>query len=68
MKKVTEVKRQKQTFNLTLSELRKGDWLKLIPESEMVEITYKNHYITISDCEITNLDNNYKYREGEKYE
>jgi hypothetical protein len=56
MRQITDVKRNKRTFNLTLVELRKGDWIKEIPNSDLVEISYKNGYLTISDCLISKLD------------
>jgi len=57
MRQVTDVKRNKRTFNISLEELRKGDWLKEIPNSDMVEITYKKYYLTINDCKISKLVN-----------
>lgn len=56
MRQVTDIERKKRTFNLSITELKKGDWLKEVPDSDMVEILFKNQYLTISDCSIKRLD------------
>ena len=56
MRQVTDIKRNKRTFNLSFAELKKGDWLKEIPNSDMVELSYKKNYLTINDCKISKLE------------
>ena len=56
MRQITDIRRNKRTFNLTLEEFKKGIWLKEIPNSDLVEVLYKNHYLTISDCQIKKLE------------
>ncbi len=65
MRQITDIKRNKRTFNLTLDEFRKGEWLKEVPDSDLVEITYKNRYLTINDCHIKKLVD-LKKRKSEK--
>ena len=49
MKIVGDVVRTKKTYNMSLSEFKKGEWLTLIPNSEDVEVTYKGHYLVVHD-------------------
>lgn len=64
MRHITEVKREKNVYNISLKELKEGKWLKLLEKaSDMIEIQYKNGFITISDCNITKAD-----RKSEKEE
>ena len=61
MRHITNVKREKNVYNLSLDELKSGDWLNLLKNaSEMVELSYKNGYVTISDCNIKKLENSVK--------
>jgi len=50
VRQITDVKRNKRTYDLPLPELKKGDWLKLITEGALVELSYKNGYLTINEC------------------
>ena len=68
MRQVTDIKRNKRTFNLTLGELKEGKWLKEVPDSDLVEITYKNGYLTINDCQIKKLGNSKINSEKEEKE
>jgi hypothetical protein len=69
MRQVNNVKREKNTFNLSLDEFKSGDWLdKIKDSSEMLEISYKNHYLTISDCTITKYGESVKENKGDKNE
>ena len=45
-------KRDKRVWNMSLAELKAGEWLKDVPDSDMVEIGFKNNYLTISDAKI----------------
>jgi hypothetical protein len=53
--------REKKVFHVTREELKKGEWLKLIPDSDLVEIQWKNNFLTIADAKI-------RRQEGEKHE
>lgn len=65
MRQITDIKRNKRTFNLSLEEFRSGNWLKEVPNSDLVEVLYKNNYLTISDCKIRKLEEN---KQSEKEE
>lgn len=66
MRQVTDIKRSKQTFNVTVDEIRKGDWIKHIdPKSDIVEFTYKNGWLTIRTAIVKKL---VKLDESEKEE
>jgi len=65
MRQITDIKRSKRTFNIRIDELKKGEWLKELPDSDMVEITYKNNYLTISDCNIKKLVDTKKNKKSE---
>ena len=56
MRQITDIKRNKRTFNLSLEEFRSGNWLKEIPNSDLVEVLYKNNFLTIADCKIRKLE------------
>lgn len=63
MRQITDIQRNKRTFNLSTKELKDGKWLKEIPDSDMVEFTYKGGYLTICDCSIKKID---EIREGKQ--
>ena len=66
MRQITDIKRNKRTFNLTLKELKEGAWLKEVPDSDLVEIAYKNGYLTINDCQIKKIGDIKNNSEKEK--
>ena len=57
MRKITDVKRQKDIYNLTNDEFRSGEWLKLVPkDNDMFEVSFKANYLTISSARIKKLE------------
>lgn len=61
MREVNCVKREKRTYNISLDELRKGEWLHLIPEewtftADVVDIQFKNNYLTIAKMATDKLE------------
>jgi len=55
MRQIIDTRRKKMVFNISLSELKKGDWLEQLPDSELVEFSYKNNYLTICDATIRKM-------------
>jgi len=55
MRQIIDTRRKKMVFNISLTELKKGEWLEKIPDSEMVEFSYKNGYLTICDATIRKM-------------
>ena len=54
MRQVLDTIRSKKVYNIPLEEFKKGEWLKLVPmNSELVEIQYKNHFLSIHDAKIS---------------
>lgn len=54
MRKVLDTIRTKRVYNIPIEEFKKGEWLKLIPEdSELIEIQYKNHFLSVHDAKIS---------------
>jgi len=49
MRKVNEVVRTKQVYNLSIEEFKKGEWLSTLPSSDKLEIEYKGNYLVIKD-------------------
>jgi hypothetical protein len=67
MRLVTDIKRNKRVFNLSVAEFKKGEWLKEIPDSDMIEITYKGNYLIVNDCNIKKVERkNISEKEEEK--
>ena len=66
MRQITDIKRNKRTFAISLEELKKGEWFKEIPESDLVELSYKNGYLTISDCKISKMEKTFEKNKGGK--
>jgi len=61
MRKVTEVNRKKEVYNITSSEIRTGEWLKLLPQdNDMFEFDYKSNYLSMREAQI-------KSEKGEKH-
>ena len=57
MRKITDVKRQKDIYNLSVAEFRKGDWLEMLPkDNDMYEVSFKSNYLTISSAKIKKLE------------
>lgn len=50
MKLVAEAKRHKQVFRMSVDEFKKGEWLKQIPESDLLEVQYKKYHLTINNA------------------
>jgi len=55
MRQVLDTIRKKKVYNISPEEFKKGDWLKLIPDSELIEVTYKNHFLTVHDARISKV-------------
>ena len=54
MRKVLDTIRMKKVYNIPMAEFKKGEWLKLIPaDSELIEVQYKNHFLSIHDAKIS---------------
>jgi len=64
MRQVTDINRTKKTFNISVAELKKGEWLKEVPENDLVELVFKGNYLTISNCEIKKLDRTEKVKQN----
>ena len=56
MRLVVHNKRDKKVYHLPLSELREGKWTAEVPESDMVEVTWKNGFLTVADAKIRKVD------------
>ena len=65
MRQVTDIKRTKQTFNVTVDEIKEGKWIKHIPDADIIELDYKNGWLTIRSAKIRKL---VKLKESEKEE
>ena len=64
MRLVMDAKRHKQVFRLNIAEFKKGDWLKEIPISDLLEVTYKNDHLTINNA-ILLKTKNFEKKDGE---
>lgn len=53
---IIDTKRHKQVFNITLEELRTGDWCKSLPDNELLEIEWKKGYLTVATADIRHLE------------
>ena len=49
MRKINNVVRTKNVYNLSVKEFKSGEWLKTIPESDKLEISYKNNFLVVKD-------------------
>jgi hypothetical protein len=49
---ITTTRRDKVVYNLSLEEFKKGEWLAAVPESDMVEVSYRQNYLTITDFKV----------------
>lgn len=58
MRELTKISREKNTYQLAKGEFHKGEWLKKIPDTEMIEIEYKgnNRILVVKNCEINKGD------------
>ena len=56
-----ETKRRKKTFYMSVEELKKGNWLKEIPDdTKLVELEYKQGYLKINTAYIKDLNKDEK--------
>jgi len=58
--------REKKVFAVPLEELKKGVWLKDVPDSDMVEITWKNGFLTIADAKIRRQEDGVKPKDEDE--
>ena len=57
MREVVSVKREKKTYNMSVDEFRKGEWLNLVSaDADAVDVVYKNNYLTIAKMKTTKLE------------
>jgi hypothetical protein len=63
---VVHTQREKKVYNISLAELKKGEWLKDIPDSDLVEIQWKSGFLTISDAKIKRQEPGVKPMEDEE--
>lgn len=52
MRQVLNTIRTKKVFNISLAEFKKGEWLKSIPDSELIEVQFKRNFLSIHDATI----------------
>ena len=60
MRQVVETKRTKDVYNISIKELKKGDWLKKLPDSDLCEFSFKNNFLIIKDVVTKKLDKSEK--------
>jgi len=56
MRLVVHNKREKKVYQVPLAEFKEGKWLSEIPTSDLVEIIWKNGFLTVSDAKIRKVD------------
>ena len=53
MRKACEAIRNKRTYNITQEEIKKGDWLKLIPDDiDKFELLFKSNFLIIKTMKL----------------
>ena len=57
MRQVLNTIRKKQVYNMSMEEFKRGEWLKMIPNSELVEVQFKNHFLSVHDALIEKTHN-----------
>lgn len=55
MRQVVDVVRTRKVYNMSLDEFLKGEWVKNLPNSELLEVQYKDHFLTVSDAKISKI-------------
>jgi hypothetical protein len=58
MRDLTKIERTKKTYQLSKGEFVKGEWLKSVSDSDMLEIIYtgNNRILIVKDCVIQTHD------------
>lgn len=62
MRELTTINRKKKTYKLEKDEFHKGEWLKLVPKGDLVELQYiaSNRILIVKDCIVEDI------KEGQK--
>jgi len=63
-RQVLDTVRTKKVFNLSIEEFLKGEWIKWVPKSELVEVQYKNHFLSIHDAKISKITEKVEAKEN----
>lgn len=58
--------RQKKVWQVSLQEFKEGKWLQEVPDSDLVEVNWKNGFLTIADAQIRRIETGEKPKKEEE--